>query len=263
MAEAVNQGPTDAAWPRRPLVIRIGKKLRPLADRLIARFSSIPVSPLLDPPLFPWVATLEDRWTVIRDEAHSVLRHQAAIPPLNQISPDHARIAGDGRWRSFFLYGYGHRIEENCRRCPATAAMVDRLPGLNSAFFSILEPGAHIPRHRGVTKGIFTAHLGLVVPQHGDACRMQVGPETVRWHEGKMLIFDDTYPHEVWNDTGETRVVLLLQLQRPLRLPGAIVSSLFLGGIKRSAFVKDATANLGDWELAYRRMEMNEDSRAV
>ena len=154
--------------------------------------------------------------------------------------------------------GYGHRIAENCARAPITAAAVERLPGLNSAFFSILEPGAHIPRHRGVTKSIFTTHLGLIVPRAAQACRMQVGPELVHWREGQCLVFDDTYPHEVWNDTDETRVVLLIQLRRPVRFPGSVIANLFMRGLSGSAFVRDATADLGDWEAAYRRLERND-----
>ena len=42
---------------------------------------------------------------------------------------------------------------------------------------------------------------------------MRVDREIVRWHEGETLMFDDTYEHEVWNDTDETRVVAA----RPVR----------------------------------------------
>ena len=96
-----------------------------------------------------------------------------------------------------------------------------RFPGLNSAFFSILAPGTHIPEHRGVTKGLITCHLGLIVPRDGDV-RMRVGDRIVRWAEGETLVFDDTYDHEVWNETSGTRVVLLIQFERPLRQPGQV-----------------------------------------
>ncbi len=243
---------------RRPFLIRAGKRLRPAVDRLIARSSRIPNAPVLDARDFPWVPMVEASWQDVRGEALRILAHRDAIPPLNEISPDHARIAGDGKWRSFFLWGYGHRIAENCARAPLTAALVERLPGLNSAFFSILEPGAHIPRHRGVTKGIFTAHLGLVTPQRRADCRMRVADRTVHWDEGRCLLFDDTYPHEVWNDTNEMRVVLLIQLLRPVGFPGSLLSRFFLGGIRNSAFVHEAMANLGDWDRAYRNLEHDE-----
>jgi len=128
------------------------------------------------------------------------------------------------------------------------------VPGLNSAFFSILAPGTHIPAHFGVTKGLVTCHLGLVVP-FGNTCRMRVGEEIVTWAEGETLVFDDTYQHEVWNDTDETRIVLLVQFRRPLRFPGSLFAALFIWGIRNSSFVAEARANLDRWETGMRGLE--------
>jgi len=244
--------------PPLPPLYRVGKRLRHRISRVIARSSKVGDTPVYDPALFPWIAPLEARWGAIRDEAARLLAHEAGIPPLAEISPDHRRIAPPGKWKSFFLIGYGYRLEENCRRCPETAAAVAGIPGLNSAFFSILAPGAHIPRHRGVTKAILTAHLGLIVPVRREACRMQVADEMLIWEEGKVLVFDDTDYHEVWNDTDEMRVVLLLQFRRPTGWLGRLVGSLFLGGVRRSRFVQDARASLGDWEKAMQRLERDE-----
>ena len=127
------------------------------------------------------------------------------------------------------------------------------MPGLNSGFFSILKSGTHIPEHRGVTKGLLTRHLGLQVPQ--GPIRMKVGPETVGWREGETLLFDDTWPHEVWNDSDGTRIVLLVQFERTLRQPGRAVARAFLGGIRRSAFVQEAVDNIVE---SLRRVERGE-----
>lgn len=236
-------------------VFRIGKKLRHRVSALVARSSRVGDTPLYDPAIFSWIAELERQAPAIRAELLAVLDHEAAIPPLADISPDHRRIAPPGKWKSFFLHGYGYRVEENLRRCPATAAAVAKIPGLNSAFFSILAPGAHIPRHRGVTKAILTAHLGLVVPRQAERCRMQVDAETVHWREGGTLVFDDTFHHEVWNDTDDWRAVLLIQFRRPVGLLGKLAGGLFLFGVKRSRFVQDARAELGRWEGAMQRLE--------
>jgi ornithine lipid ester-linked acyl 2-hydroxylase len=241
------------ARARRPLVLRMGKRLRPYVDRLVARSSLVPNEPVLDPYRFGWTQRLRADWQAVRDEAVAVARNPDAVPALHSISPDHARIAADERWRSFFLIGYGARIEQNIARCPRTAELLATVPGLNSGFFSILKPGTHIPRHRGVTKGLLTCHLGLVVPD--GQLYMEVGEQTLRWAAGDMLVFDDTYPHEVWNDTGVTRIVLLIQFERPLRQPGRALAKAFLAGIRRSAFVRDAMRNLAEWEASVRRIE--------
>lgn len=84
---------------------------------------------------------------------------------------------------------------------------------------------------------------------------MRVHDRIVRWAEGETLVFDDTYNHEVWNDTGGTRVVLLIQFERPLRNPGKWFADVFLGFVKRSAFVQEARPNIDRWNAAVGRME--------
>lgn len=240
---------------RRPLIITIGKALRGMFDRLIASGSLVPNDPVLDMRLFPWTQMLRENWQAIRAEAQAVALRRHAAPSLSTISPDHRAIAEEGKWRSFFLWGYGYRIDGNADRCPVTAALVERIPGLNSAFFSILAPGTHIPEHRGVTKGLVTCHLGLLVPRDGDV-RMRVRDRVVRWAEGETLVFDDTYRHEVWNDSRGTRVVLLIQVARPLRGPGRWIADLFLRGIRRTAFVQEARRNIEAWNAAVKQLDV-------
>ncbi|MCF8709234.1 aspartyl/asparaginyl beta-hydroxylase domain-containing protein [Rhizorhapis sp. SPR117] len=84
---------------------------------------------------------------------------------------------------------------------------------------------------------------------------MNIGDRTVGWREGETLVFDDTWPHEVWNGTQGTRVVLLTQFERPLRQPGRAVAKAFLGCIRRSGFVREARANLDHWDAAFHEIE--------
>lgn len=239
----------------RPWPVRLGKRLRPWFNARIARDSLVPNAPVLDSELFTWTLGLETAWPLIREEAEALLLRRDEIPPLHEISPDHARIAGDGQWRSFFLYGYGYRVDANCDRAPRTAALLTGVPGLNSAFFSILGPGARIPRHRGVTKGILTCHLGLMVPTAQGQCRMRVDDCVVEWREGRCLVFDDSQMHEVWNETDQTRVVLLIQFERPTRGLGRWMARLFLAAVRRTAFIQEARRNLSAWESAIKRSE--------
>ncbi|QIG81777.1 aspartyl/asparaginyl beta-hydroxylase domain-containing protein [Sphingosinithalassobacter tenebrarum] len=239
----------------RPLVIRVGKHLRGVFDAVISRSSLIANDPVLNVRDFEWTAMLRENWEAIRDEAVAATLVGRDAPSLASISPDHRAIAPMNRWRSYFLWGYGYGIDENIAQCPVTASVVKRIPGLNSAFFSILSPGTHIPPHRGVTKGLITCHLGLIVPRDGDV-RMRVKDRVVRWSEGETLVFDDTYDHEVWNDTASTRVVLLIQVKRPLRNPGRWVAEKFLSIVRRSAFVQEARDNVLSWNAAMKEMDI-------
>lgn len=238
---------------RRPFLVRQGKRLRRPIDRLIARSSRVPNDPVLDARLFAWTRALRADWPGIREEALAVLRNPEAVPLLDEVSPDHRRIAPPGKWRSFFLRGYGEDIAENIARCPRTATAMAKVPRLNSAFFSILGPGAHIPAHRGVTKGLLTCHLGLLVPE--GPVGMRVADRMVGWVEGETLLFDDTWEHEVWNDTGAYRVVLLIQFGRPLRAPGSWLARAFLWGIRHTDFVREARRNIALWDRGMKGIE--------
>lgn len=239
--------PSSALVPKRPLMMRIGKRYLGTINRWIMSSSRVPDLPVFDTGIFPWIAAFEAQWQDIREEAAAALQDLNSIPPLASISPDHRRIAPAGRWRSYFLMGYGYRIEENCAACPKTAAIVSSIPNINTAFFSILVPGTHIPPHTGASKALLTCHLGIQVPETFENCRMRVDEQWVHWREGKALVFDDVFQHEVHNNTDETRIVLLVQFRRPVGLVGKIVGGLFLGALRRSRFVQDARRGVAEW----------------
>lgn len=221
-------------------------------ERTIARHSRVPDAPLPDRRSFPWLDALERATPAIQRELDALLVHRDLLPDLHAISPDQRSITSDDRWKTFFLYGFGKRSAANCMRCPITAAALSRVPGLVTAFFSILAPGKHVPRHRGVYKGLLRAHLGLKVPRP-DACRMAIDGRTVRWREGEAFVFDDTYEHEVWNDGDEDRVVLLLDFFRPLPAPIQLLNRALVAAVAASPYVTDGEKNERAWEERFER----------
>lgn len=100
-----------------------------------------------------WVEALEAQAPAIAAELDAVLATPGRLPAFHEISPDVATITQDHQWQTFVFLGYGMRAERNLARCPATAAALDGIPGLRTAFFSILAPGKQIPLHRGPYNG--------------------------------------------------------------------------------------------------------------
>ena len=227
-------------------LFQIGKEMRPAIDRIIMRDSLVPGDAIVDKSFFPWVPRLEAHWQEIRDEAVRIRAED--IPSLGDISFDHGRIAADRRWRAFFLKGYGYRMKGNAARAPITAALIEQVPGLVTANFSVMEAGGHIPRHWGMTKGMLTYHLALKVPAQREKCRMHVEEgerlQVLSWEEGVSFIFDDMFNHEVWNETDEDRYILLIQIRRPCRGLGNLIQTVFLKGVRHSRFVKDIKRNI-------------------
>ncbi len=237
---------------KRTAIIGLGLRVCPWIDRILVRYSQVGNPPVFDPAMFPWVADLERSWPSIRHEVDLVLKDRQAVPPARQISQDNSYATIDDNWRTFFLSGYGVRSERNRRRCPQTARLVDRIAGLQSAFFSILGAGVHIPRHQGATKAVLTCHLGVHIPKQRKDCRIEVGGHIYAWREGEAFVFDDMYDHEVWNDTDEERIVLLIHVKRPERFPGSLVRDAMLSAIRNSPYVQDVRRNIERWDREQR-----------
>jgi len=196
---------------------------------------------------FAWTRALETSWPDILSELKAVLRDRESIPPFHEISPEQRAITQDETWRTYVLYAYGAKANHNCRACPRTTAAVERIPGMKTAFFSILAGGKTIPAHRGPYKGLLRCHLGLIIPGPEGACRIRVGNTSALWQEGKTLIFDDTVVHEVWNDTPDERVVLFIDFSRPMRAPVSWLNESVMWLIRRSPYARTLVKRFSRW----------------
>ncbi|MDO9092460.1 MAG: aspartyl/asparaginyl beta-hydroxylase domain-containing protein [Rubrivivax sp.] len=167
---------------------------------------------------FAWVPAIEAGFTAIRRELEGVLQDLPQVPNLQDLSPDQQVLTEGEQWKSLIFHAYGRDIAENCARCPQTARLLQGIPGLKSAMFSILAPHKRLPPHRGPYKGVLRYHLGLLIPPPASASGICVAGQTRHWAEGKSLIFDDSHEHEAWNGTDAHRVVLFVDFMRPLPL---------------------------------------------
>lgn len=219
----------------------------------LARQSPLPDQPVMDPADFPWVPMLEKNYPVILRDLQRVLKYRSALPKLHEIQREQYRISSDDKWKAFVLYGWGHVAEEGVSMCPDTAKIVQQIPGLRSAFFSILAPGAQIPDHRGHVRGLLRGQLALIVPEQGDQCFLRVEDSVLHWEPGKMIVFDDTYRHEVQNNTDQERVVLILHFDRPMNRLGRWVHQSLIAIIRHTPFVKKAVRNHARWQDRFRK----------
>jgi beta-hydroxylase len=247
-----------AVTPKKPLKARIksltakpGRWANVGLERFLARGSLVPDAELVDKARFPWIAELEANADVIREELLAVIDDRDRLPTMQYISKTQKKIIKDTSWKTFFFTAYGMKAEANRVRCPRTSALIDSIPELEVAFFSILDPGAHIRAHRGVYKGLLRVHLGLIVPEPRERCRMQVGNEMIVWREGEAVMFDDTYRHEVWNETDGVRAILLIDVHRPLKPAQRLVNRAVLKVARRMPFVAEAVEAYRAWEKEY------------
>ena len=183
-------------------------------------------SRIIGPPVldldahFPAGRRFAEAWRTIRDEAMTVAARLAEVPRFHEIMPEQTAIsANDDRdWRMFIIKAYGVEVPENKARCPALAAIVATAPEVLSASISFMAPKKHIPAHRGPFRGVLRFYLGLSMPRLADGrpgAVLKVADQEYRLQEGEYMLWDDTYPHEAWNESDRFRAVLLLDVWRP------------------------------------------------
>lgn len=168
--------------------------------------------PFWDPDEFSWSAAL-------RASTPDIVREFALLQEASRQRASSAQsdLADQGRWSALYLYYAGRRYRDNVSACPATAAAlaassVATLGDGGMTYFSMMAPHSHVAAHHGYINAHLRAHLGLEVP---GGCRIRVGNQSRTWGLGELLVFDDSFEHEVWNDSDRRRVVLLFDMWHP------------------------------------------------
>ncbi|XP_061496714.1 aspartyl/asparaginyl beta-hydroxylase isoform X8 [Anopheles gambiae] len=152
------------------------------------------------------------KWREVRDEGLKLLTSAGVF--VNE--SENLRDRGD--WKQLELFSRGARVERNCARAPYTCRLVEQyFPAARTCKrgqvkFSVMHPGTHVWPHCGPTNCRVRAHLGLRVPP---GTYIRVAEETRSWENGKWLIFDDSFEHEVWHNGTETRLVLIVDFWHP------------------------------------------------
>jgi aspartate beta-hydroxylase len=237
---------------RHSVDILLGRRDIYVQQPLLYYFPELPQVQFYDRARFPWLDRLEAATADIRQELLAVMGQPEAFAPYVQGDPSRPMLAQGGLrdnpdWSAFYLWKNGQRVEANAARCPRTMAALEGAPLTRmdrrspSVLFSLMRPGAHIPAHHGFVNTRLIVHLPLIVPP---GCRFRVGNETREWQEGKAWVFDDTIEHEAWNDSDQTRVVLLFEIWRPeLTLQERAQVITLFEGIDRQR------GGIGDWSI--------------
>ncbi|XP_074755009.1 aspartyl/asparaginyl beta-hydroxylase isoform X7 [Athene noctua] len=159
------------------------------------------------------VKSLEKNWKLIRDEGLAVMDKKRSL-----FLPEDENLREKGDWSQFTLWQQGRKNENACKSVPKTCTLLERFPEATGCRrgqikYSIMHPGTHVWPHTGPTNCRLRMHLGLVIPKEG--CRIRCAQENRTWEEGKVLIFDDSFEHEVWQDAENYRLIFIVDVWHP------------------------------------------------
>jgi len=117
------------------IVKKIGRNFLWGLEKVISRYSLVPNTPFLSSKQFEWTHALETNWQAIREELDVILQYTEQLPRFQDISEDQGRnISKDDLWKTFFLYGYGVKMEQNCEYCPETTRIIPLVSRENDDF---------------------------------------------------------------------------------------------------------------------------------
>jgi beta-hydroxylase len=183
---------------------------------------------------YPGLAELEAGHDDVRRECEALVRVRHSLTDVESLAGKYTTGGIHAiAWKAFVLKS--HRfIDANCALAPRTAELLRGVPGLYTAFFSILDPGQYITPHWGYWKGFMRYHLGVIIPGNNSdsSCWLRVNAnvadnrrhdktliergEKYHWKEGEGVMFDDTFLHDAKNGSDQVRAVLWLDLRRKL-----------------------------------------------
>jgi beta-hydroxylase len=208
---------------------------------------------------YPELAVLAENYPAIREECERLMQSRLRIPGMEELTSYTAGNIHQIGWKTF-MFKSGKFIEENCALAPRTAALLRGIPGVYTAFFSVLEPRQHIKAHWGYWKGFVRYHLGVLIPDNNrdNRCWIRINPqaqerggdpsaiaqgEIYYWRDGEAVLFDDTFLHEAANESLQVRVVLFLDVARKMVWPLALLNRFFLWIAHQDKSVREIRAN--------------------
>jgi hypothetical protein len=184
----------------------------------------LPTAPWLDANLFSFKSaaeglypTLKRRLTAARDAGRLAFRPYGMSPDAPENAEASPKLPKG--WKELAFYdGYkGAAIDKHVAMFPEVTALIEAVLSSQTLIqelgLLVLEPGARIRRHVDSENYFVTCQMGLQVPKQ---CGIRAGTEERRWVEGEMLVFDNSFLHEVWNDDHEhARIILSLSTLHP------------------------------------------------
>ena len=195
-------------------------------------FSKLPSKQAWFPPeTFPELQPLIDNWQGIRDEAVNLQGHIKSSEKNNDAGFNTFFKRG---WKRFYLKWYGDAHPSAERLCPVTTQLVSSIPCIKAAMFAELPSGSHLGKHRDPYAGSVRYHLGLSTP-NDERCFIEVDGVRRSWHDGEVIIFDETFVHWAQNDTEQTRIILFCDIERPMKWRWSQKINRWIGGVLMSA----------------------------
>eukprot|EP00605_Chrysophyceae_sp_TOSAG23-4_P000299 GSChrysophyteH1.ASY1.ANO1.344.1 assembled CDS len=113
-------------------------------------------------------------------------------------------------------------VGSTCKQCPYTVSLLKKIPNIRTALFSRMSGGTDLMEHTGwcdLANYVLRVHICLDIPTDKESCGLVVDGEVEHHKQGEILIFADSKSHKAFNNSEEERIVLIVDILRPVDIP--------------------------------------------
>ena len=176
-------------------------------------FAAGPRGAVLDPRSVPGLTKIRDNYQLIRDEAKVLLDTGVFQRPPSVDEPGFNTFEKGG-WRLYPLKRFTKECNPTAAQlCPRTCALLDSIPVIQAAMFTVLPPKGRVGRHHDPVASSLRYHLGLLTP-NSEKCALSLDGKSYPWRDGEDLLFDQTYLHSASNETDTIRIILFCDVEK-------------------------------------------------
>jgi len=131
---------------------------------------------------------------------------------------DKVNVLDSGLYYTRVLYLYSKKKHETCSKNPSLCKMLKKFPDSSTckkclSKFVLIKPKTHLVPRVGPTNAKLRAVLPVNVPEGNVG--MKVANQELKLEEGKVLIIDDSFENNIWNETEDDLFLLLIDFHHP------------------------------------------------
>jgi len=158
---------------------------------------------------------IADKLKIIKEEAQEIVKD---IGEADTWIEDKSNVVGSGAFFTRGLYLYSKKKHETCSKSPTLCKILKKFPDSSNckkcvSKFILLRPHTKVVPRVGPTNAKLRAFLPVNVPDGNSG--IKVAGKEVKFQEGKIVIIDDSFENNLWNETEDDLLILSIDFHHP------------------------------------------------
>lgn len=185
-----------------------------------------------------WVDDFVVNSTMIQKEWNAFKSSNGFGYQFDEISKEQVELNRDKMWQVLPIFGFSKFNKNILTDFPILCSLIKKhRNSITLAIFSTTNSGKNIPRHQGNNHGVLRLQLGIDIKEP-EKCILKVEQKSFVLKENEFLIFDDTFEHELINQSDYERTVLIIDYYKKLPFIYNVLNKYLIFKLGKSNYVQ-------------------------